>query len=522
METFEWVIALLLAAVALAALARRMGAPYPTFLAVGGVALAFVPHAPGWTLEPDLALAVFVAPILLDAAYDTSVRDMKDNWLPIASLVIVAVSVTTLGVAFVARWLVPDMPWPVAIALGAIVAPPDAGAATSVLRQAGLPHRILKILEGESLLNDASALLIYRLAIGAVLAGGFSLGDVAPTFLVGVAGSLIAGPALAFVWQRFFPVLHDAPSAIIVQFAMTFAIWIAAERVGLSGILTVVSYGIAIARRAPIRTPARLRVPSYAVWETAVFVLNAFAFMLIGMQLAPIWQRLSPALRDEYVVFALTVLATVILVRLAWVMLYNTLNRIKIAYRGFGPIRPLMRPTARGGLIISWSGMRGIVTLAAAFAIPETLPGGAAFPYRDLILLTAFAVVLGTLVIQGLTLRPLILAFGLDDGNPIGVEIGRARAAAYRAALLAIDGDETIEAKLLRKEYARLVQSAQEDPKGQAPSQLPADPLRRRAIEAARLHAHELRLSGDIGDDAYHILEEEFDWAELSAQNSHA
>src|SRR6185436_3711600 len=185
-------------AVILAALARRIGAPYPVFLAVGGAFLAFVPGAPTFTVPPELALALFIAPVLLDAAYDASLRDLKDNWVPITSLVVFAVGLTTAAVAIVAKTLVLEMPWAAAIALGAVVAPPDAAAATAVLRPLRPPHRILTILEGESLLNDASALLIYRLAVGAVSANGFSIGTVAPTFMLAVAGSLIAGPALGW------------------------------------------------------------------------------------------------------------------------------------------------------------------------------------------------------------------------------------------------------------------------------------------------------------------------------------
>src|SRR5437667_11768149 len=187
--TLEWIIALLLGAVALSALARRLKVPYPTFLAIGGVLLAFVPSGPSWTLEPDLALALFVAPVLLDAAYDTSLRDLRDNWLPVSALVVLAVGVSTTAVALTARGLVPDMPWAAAIALGAIVAPPDAAAATAILRQVNLPYRMLKILEGESLLNDASALLIYRVAVGAALVQHFEWSAFAPSIVLALAGS---------------------------------------------------------------------------------------------------------------------------------------------------------------------------------------------------------------------------------------------------------------------------------------------------------------------------------------------
>ena len=193
--TFQWIIGLLLGAVLLSALARRIKVPYPTFLALGGMGLAFLPGSPSWTLEPDLALALFVAPVLLDAAFDTSLRDLRDNWLPVSTLVFIAVGLTTATVAVLAHWLVPGMPWAAAIALGAIVAPPDAAAATAILRQVKLPYRLLKILEGESLLNDASALLIYRVAVGAAAMEHFRWSAFAPAIVLALAGSLIAGYA---------------------------------------------------------------------------------------------------------------------------------------------------------------------------------------------------------------------------------------------------------------------------------------------------------------------------------------
>src|SRR4051794_26726752 len=247
MRELEVLLGLILAAVILAGLARRVGAPYPVFLAIGGALLAFLPGAPSFTLPPELALALFIAPVLLDAAYDASPRDLKDNWAPLTSLVVFAVGLTTAAVALVSHILVPEMPWAAAIALGAVVAPPDAAAATAVLRQLRPPHRILTVLEGESLLNDATALLIYRLAIGAVAANSFSIAAVAPTFLFAVAGSLVAGPAFAWVSQRVTERVEDVPTAIILQFVITFGVWIVADRIGLSGVLTMVCYAIAVA-----------------------------------------------------------------------------------------------------------------------------------------------------------------------------------------------------------------------------------------------------------------------------------
>ncbi|MBM7485816.1 Na+/H+ antiporter [Bradyrhizobium sp. USDA 3686] len=512
MSTFEWIIVLLLGAVALSALARRIKVPYPTFLAIGGALIAFVPSSPSWALEPDLALALFVAPVLLDAAFDTSLRDLRNNWVPVSTLVVAAVGLTTAAVAYVAHRLMPDMPWAAAVALGAIVAPPDAAAAVAILSQVKLPHRMVKVLEGESLLNDATALLIYRIAVGAIATEHLAWSQVAPTMALALVGSVVAGYLAARVMPLVIVQITEAPSSIIMQFATTFMVWIGAEHLGLSGILTIVVYAITMARAAPARMPARLRVPSYAVWDTMVFVLNVLAFMLIGMQMRPIWTRLDADVRWDYCLAAAWILLTVVLVRLAWVTVYRTTLRTLVAHGIYHPKDPKQVASAKGGLIISWCGMRGLVTLATAFALPEN------FPHRDFIVFSAFAVVLGTLVVQGLTLRPLILAFGLKDDNPVGIEVARARAVAYRAALDAIEDDPSEEAEILRLEYRAILMQADDDPHGGITNgELPADPLRRRAIEAARKSIFDLRATEVIGDDAFHRVEEELDRAELSA-----
>jgi len=519
MATFEWIIVLLLGAALLAELAKRVGAPYPTFLALGGVALAFVPASPNWTLDPQLALTLFVAPVLLDAAYDTSLRDLRANWKPVAGLVIAAVGTTVVAVACAARWLVPDMPWPVAIALGAIVAPPDAAAATAVMRHVKLPHKLLKILEGESLLNDASALLVYRLAIMAMVAGQLSLASFVPVFLLTVFGSLAVGVACAYATRPLLDRLRDVPIALIVQFSLTFGVWIAAEAIGLSGILTLVAYAMTVARRGSRQMPAQMRVPVFAVWEAVVFVLNAFAFVLIGMQLRPIWQRLDGSgARTEALIAAAVVLAVVIAARFVWVLCYQVLKRHQQRrHHEEGVQAPGAAPMARTGIVLSWAGMRGIVTLAAAFALPENLPDGSPFPYRDLILLCAFGVVLGTLVLQGLTLAPLIRRLGLTDDDPVGREIRLGRTHAYSALLAAIKDDDTLPGKLLRKEYAAVVEMNDNPAQDTPVDEVPGGPLRRRAIAVARQRAFELRQTDVIGDDAYRVLLQELDWAELSA-----
>ncbi len=285
------------------------------------------------------------------------------------------------------------------------------------------------------------------------MAGAFSIRAVAPTFLLAVAGSLVAGPVLARLMLAVTDRVRDVPTAIIFQFITTFGVWIVAERIGLSGVLTMVCFAIAVSRRAPERTPARIRVPSYAVWDTVVFVLNVLAFVFIGLQIRPILTALEPGRRAPYFEVAGAVLLTVIVVRVAWVMTHNAALRWKIRRYGFHPPRPTLRPSVRTGLVVSWSGMRGIVSLAAALALPLQA-GDSAFPFRDLIVFTAFSVVLGTLVIQGLTLRPLIRALDLRDDDPVGREVELARERALRAALATLDGDRSRTAEAVREELA--------------------------------------------------------------------
>jgi Na+/H+ antiporter len=505
----EQLLGLFVAAVILAAGARRVGAPYPVFLALGGAVLAFLPIAPEFTLPPELALALFVAPVLLDAAFDASPRDLKDNWAPVLSLVVFAVGLTTAAVAYVAHALIPEMPWAAAIALGAVVAPPDAVAATAVLRPLNPPHRLLTILEGESLFNDATALLIFRLAIGASESNGFSIGDVAPMFVLAIAGSLVAGPAMAWLTFKIIDRVRHIPTAIILQFLSTFAVWLLAEQVGLSGVLTMVCYAITAAQISPARTPARMRIPAYAVWETVVFALNIFAFIFIGLQMRPIFETLEAVDRGRYLMVASAVLVTVIVVRIVWHMSFNAVVRWRHRRVGFNPPRPMLRPTVGTGLVISWSGMRGIVSLAAALALPS------AFPYRELIVLTAFFVVLGTLVIQGLTLKPLLRALNLRDGDPVGKEVGAARQRALDAALATLGDDQSRIAGAIRQEFKiRLAQESQ-DPQKSAALAAHAN-LRREALAAARHATIEMRTSGEIGDDAFHRIEEELDRLDMT------
>ncbi|ABS27395.1 sodium/hydrogen exchanger [Anaeromyxobacter sp. Fw109-5] len=532
MYVFEVVIALLLAGAGLTALSRRLGTPYPAMVALAGACLALVPGTPTLVLDPELALTLFVAPVLLDAAFDASPRDLRANWRTVAGLAVGAVALTVVVVAVVVRLLVPDMPWAVAVALGAIVAPPDAAAATAVLRQLRPPHRLLVILEGESLFNDASALLTYRLAVGVTLAGALSPASVAPLLLVVTAGSVVLGFVLSRVVMQLTARIHDVAIAVVVQFCGTFAVWILAERLHLSGILTVVVFAMASARRAADVIPARVRIPSYAVWEFAVFVLNVLAFILVGFQLKAILGRIDTPTLIGYGGIALAVCLATILSRIAWVSGAAAFSRWlwRPAREGGEGRRDAVGLSKRAAAVVGWCGMRGIVTLATALALPAGGGGGPAFPYRDLILFTAFSVVLGTLVVQGVTLRPLMNVLQLRDDGSVEREVRLARVETLRAGLSAtaeVPGDDM--AELLRRRYEVLLRRAEAALAGAAAAQSGADPgdgrafdgdatIARAATSAERQRLLALRADGTIGDAAFQRIEQELDWEELDLQ----
>jgi Na+/H+ antiporter len=533
MKVFEIVVALLLGGAALAAVARKFGAPYPALVALAGAALALIPGVPTLVLDPELALALFVAPVLVDAAFDASPRDLRANWRAITSLALGAVALTVVVVAVIARLLVPDMPWAAAVALGAIVAPPDAAAATTVLKALRPPHRLLVILEGESLFNDASALLIYRLAVGATLTGYLSGWSVLPTLLVVTLGSVVLALVLARLTLAVNARISDVSTTVVVQFCTTFGVWILAERLHLSGIITMVVFAMAASRRAPEIMPARIRIPAWAVWEVAVFVLNVLAFILVGFQLRSIAERATGATGARYAMVAAAVCAAVIFARIAWVSSAAAFSRRLCQHRADGSAGPrdAVALSAQGAAVVGWCGMRGTVTLATALALPAN------FPHRDLILTTAFGVTLGTLVLQGLTLRPLLLRLRLEDDGTVDREVRLARVETLRAAVEAAAGSPSAETtELIRRRYELQLSRAEEEAAiggagvidalpddSSSTTEIPADTdgrgadaaVVRAAGEAQRRRLMALRDEGTIGDAAFQRIEEELDWAEL-------
>ncbi len=499
MTFFESLVALLLMAVVLLQVARRTPIPYPTMLATAGVIVALVPGSPAIALEGHTALALFIAPVLLDAAFDFPLAAIRRLWRPLVALAVVAVLLTTAVVAWIG-WMFAGLPIAAAITLGAIVAPPDAAAATTVLRSASLPRRAVQELTGESLLNDATALLLFGAAVAIQSHGGID-GGVALRLGFAVPGGIALGLACAWLFQFIIPYTRSSFGGNLLEFVNTFLAWLLAERLGLSAVLCVVTMAMFIANSPRMQIDARNRIQSFAVWGVAVFVLNVVAFLLMGMQARAIIGGMSPERLREAAGVAAMVVAGVVVTRLVWVLVYN---RLSARYRWLRDAEPA---SLAQGVVIGWCGMRGLVTLATAFALPSD------FPQRDLITLSAFAVVLATLVVQGLTLTPLIRLLGLGSGDD-REEHRAAERALGDAALAAVAGAEGRIADEVRRQF-EIDRAAIEG--GEACGNFnQRRQLKLKAITAQRERLRKLRDEDAIGAEAFERLQEELDWRELA------
>jgi Na+/H+ antiporter len=502
---FETLILLLFIAAFLLSGARRFGVPYPTLLAIAGMLVAVSPFAPRFQLDPHLALAVFIAPALLDAAFDTSPRDLRRLWIPLLVLAVGAVLATTAAVAYVGVSMA-GLPLAAAIALGAIVAPTDAVAVNAVMRQVGLPRHSSLVIRGESLLNDATALLLFGGATAVVSEAALN---------GGVAGLAIAAPGgIVFgflVGRAYVAISHwfaGTLSSIIMQFTATFGVWLLAERLRLSPVLAVVAYAMVVGQMIPGRMSARDRVQSYSVWAAVVFVLNVLAFLFMGLQTRAVVSVLPSQERWPAARFALVVLTAVIIVRFLVICFYHA-----VSVRIWNARQPgwLPRPgTWHNAFVLSWCGTRGLLTLATSFALPRDFPG------RSLIILSAMAVVMGTLIIQGSTLERVVRWLGVgDDHGEANANISRARTMVLEAGIEAAEHEPPTVATVLKKQLEESMKVARSRHDPQAATRF--DAAHARAVAAQRSKLHELRGAGKIDDDVFHTLEEELDWLELAA-----
>ena len=499
-------------------LVPKLRIPYPILLVLGGLALGFAPGVPNVTLPPDAVLIGILPPLLYSSAFNTGLRELRRNLRPISLLAIGLVAVTTVMVAAVAHYMI-DLSWPAAFVLGAVLSPTDPLAATTIARRLGVPRRAVAIIEGESLVNDGTALVLYKFAVAAVLTGSFSLLDAAGSFiwsvLGGIAVGLVIGRAIRFVRRRVF----NPPLEVTIAFLTGYFVFLPASAIGASGVLAVVTAGVYMGWHTPELTTVDTRLQGAGFWSIFSFLLNALLFGLVGLQLQPILDELHGRSWQELVGYAALVWAVVLLVRIAYGYPIAYIPRwVSASLRERDPAPPWQFVA-----FISWAGMRGGVTLAAALAIPLTTDSGAPFPDRSLIVFLAFCVVLATLVVQGLSLPGVVRLLGLEDDDSMDVrEEAKARIHAAEAAIERLD--ELVDEGWVRSDTAerarglynfrsnRFRARLDEEDDGEIEERsLQYQRLRRELLDAERGAVLALRNEGKISDEVMQRVERDLD-----------
>ncbi|OYW10605.1 MAG: Na+/H+ antiporter [Rhodospirillales bacterium 12-71-4] len=509
MEIVQAVLALIAACIGFALIARRLNLPYAVILVLGGMVLAFIPGLPTVTLDPELALAFFLPPLLQGSAWRTDWRAFRANIRPILLLAVGAVLFTAACVALVAKLLIPDLPWAAAVALGAIVAPPDAVAAAAVLARLPMPRRLVTVLEGESLVNDATALVLYRFAITAVAAGGIALGEALGAFVLVAAGGIAVGWAVgrAAIWA--FRRLEDPLLEIAASFVACFGSFFAAEALGFSGVIAVVTTGLLMGQLQHRALSPESRMSARAVWSFTEFVLTSLVFILVGLQLRGILDRIAGYGTVELALLALALSAALIGSRFLWIFPAGLIPRV---LPGPGSSPPL------GHLVVlSWAGMRGVVSLAAALALPLD------FPQRDLLVFLAFCAILATLVVQGTTLEWVIRRFRVAearlDGMPLAEALARRHVARATLAEVQQRAEDILEGAVARdllSEYQDKARVYHGVADGGGHAELEARMrIRLAALRAGRRALLDRHGEGELDDMMLASLEQELDLEEL-------
>ena len=515
-ETFELVLALLVGVVALHWAARRLRLPPSTALLVGGGGLAFIPGLPPVALDPELALVLFLPPLLMDGAYFTAFGRFRRHLPGILSLAIGAIIFTTAAVGIVTHWLVPSLPWAACFALGAIVSPPDAVSARAVLQNVKLPRRLSALVEGESLLNDATGLVLFRFAVAATLSGTFSAGAAVTSFVLLALGGVVVGLAVAAGWLFVVKRLKDQTLIIMANTLMCWVAYIAGEQAHVSGVIATVVAGLMLGWYQHIVFSAPVRLRGSAFWQTMVFILEAIVFILIGSSLRGVLDRVGgvEAVTATMTIPILGVILTIVAARFAWIFANDGLLSALRAM-GLKRARPL---GVRQATVLSWTGMRGVVTLAVALSLPASMPG------RDLMLVTAFAVIFATVVVQGTSLGWLIRKVGPEDRDPPAkmtmaeteAAIAGARNAAVEANAYAEDGT-LIHPQMLEQSRKRLaaIQRYAADADTFMENARPHFDVILTAISAGRTELIRVHRAGLIEDEVLQELERDLDVEEL-------
>ncbi len=438
-------LGILLAVAAFLLAAYRTALPYPIILVVGGALLALVPGIPEVELDPDLVLVIALPPLLYSAAFFSSLSDLRENVRPIALLAVGSVLVTVVGVALVAHTVIDGLSWEAAFVLGAVLSPTDPVAATAIAGKVGAPRRFVTIVEGESLVNDSTALICFKFAVAAAVGGSFSLTEASGAFVWGAIAGIVIGLAVGKLVAALRRRLDDAPTEITISLLTPYFAYLPAEAAGVSAVLAAVVSGIYLGFRSPELITPQTRIQAFAVWEIVVFLLNAMLFVLLGLQLPGVVEGLDGYGALELVWYATAVTGAVVLLRFLWVFPMTYLPQ-KLWRPRRAPTRPT--PPWQYPLLISWTGMRGAVSLAAALAIPLETDAGAAFPGREIVIFCTYAAIMATLLGQGLSLSYVIRWLGVEeDGSHREEHEAKARIAAAQAALdrlAELEGEEWV------------------------------------------------------------------------------
>lgn len=528
LHSVEVVLLLLLLFVAgFAWLAQRLKIPYPIVLVIAGLVVCFVPGIPRVSLNPELIFLVVLPPLLYAAAWVTSWRDFKENFINIASLAIGLVAFTVFGVAVVVPLFFAGFDWRVGLVLGATVATTDAIAATSIAKRVGLPKRIVDVLEGESLLNDATGLLALEFGTAMVVYGQ------TPSFISGVARfvylgavGVAIGVVLAMLVEWFERRVDDANIEITISIFVPYAAYLAAEAVHASGVLAVVAAGLFLGGRSSRFFSPSVRLQANAVWSSLTFILNGLVFVLIGLQLPYVLSGIRESSLPRLVALGALFSAFLIALRLAWTYpsaYFANFMRSRILHRR-DPV-----PNARGLFVVGWTGMRGVIALAAAISLPQTLSSDAPFPHRSLIIFLTFSVILVTLVLQGLTLPAVIRALGLGGSSRPHTREEEARRLVLERALQRLKQRREEDKPEFADTYDDLAQHYRErlaSVNGQVDVDVNPQQyqrylaLSREMLEVERQAALDLRNQGRIDNEIARELEEELDLSETRLRSA--
>jgi CPA1 family monovalent cation:H+ antiporter len=493
---------------------------YPILLVVGGILMALIPGLPHPSLNPQIVLVGILPPLLYSTAFYTSVRELRRNIRAISSLSIGLVIATTVAVAAVMHAAVGGMTWSTAFVLGAIVAPTDPIAATSIAERIGLPRNLVAVIEGEGLLNDATALVFYRFAVAAVVSGSFSFSHATWKFFVSVVGGIGVGLAVGFVIRQIRRRLDHSPTEITIALLSGYVAYLPAEALDVSAVLAAVTVGLYMGWYTPELTNARTRLQGDAVWEITTFVVNAVLFSLVGLELRPIVNGITNHSTGKLVLWAAAASGTVVATRAAW-----SWTAANLQWRVVPVVRdPDRMPSHSVLAVLSWSGMRGAITLAAALALPLSTDAGDRFPQRNLVIFLAFSVIVVTLVVQGLTLPALVRAVNLPTDPREEEEEALAWVRATEAGIARLEElhnepwvKPAVVARLRDTFELRLAQYAARAEGGEKNQKVEkhvraSRRLRRAILDAERDALVELRRSGEISDAVERRVRRELDF----------